>query len=1017
MGIIDAFDQLLQTVMSSMKMHINDYCELETTEGEYNLVTKDGSMATIIRYEGFRNLISANEFDNFSSDLAYRIQPFLNKRGHQVQVVYVREIDPTSELNTILQPSYDTCKELRMDLSDLLDDARETLARVCLYEAVFIVLWSRPTMLDPAERALEKQERKEYQTKYKVPAMMDGQNLMRPIRFLVDQHNAFVDTFLDVVFQLRGSAQKISAHDAVREQKRFLYRDFVPDNWKPQLPGDRMLIRWKRNSNNDISVAVPARLDQQIMMSDGAIGNSKGDGGVTDTRAVRIGNKIFAPCMISIHPQRIMPFTTLFSTLHNATTKTIHGNKPMPWAISFNLEGDGIAQIQLKKVFAGILGPTSEINRNFVAASNALSHYRRQGGCVVKFQVNACTWAEMGDEKQLMIRRSKLIKALSSWGDTTVLEETGDPLEGVTSCVPGLMPRSIAPAAAAPIEDASFMLPLQRPASPFFGGQSAYRTLDGKLMKWEMFSAQQTAWITLIFATMGAGKSVWLNRQNIELCLVGGLKKLPFICAIDIGISSQGFINAIQDGLPEEQKHLAIYKRIQNTKEYAINQLDTKLGCRYPLQHERETMKNWLVALATSADGRTHRFMPEFCGRVIDAAFCRFSDDDEQATPKEYGHEADLVVKQAVDAEGIPFSQATKWWEIVDALFEAGRLFEAERAQRYAVPTLMDLMGIASEPSISADFANALDEGMKVEEVFKIMVSAAIGDYPIFSTCTQFDVGAARIMALDLQDVVQVGSEPARKAAALFFAMARSAFIRKINLSPEDLPYVNKKYRPYFERLVLENTDTYKRICYDEYHKTGGNKSFREIILTDGREGRKWNLEIMLSSQLPDDFDKLAEIATCKVILSAGTPQTRARIKEIFGLSETEEQALLQYVHGPTPDGATFLAKIQVKSGEMTQLFTSTIGPIMYWSLTTTAEDRAVRSLLYQRMPKAHARKMLAKHFPRGGCKAYVMRLRNKASTGDVITIEEGHDLLITERIADEIEAEYRQLVANNEFR
>ncbi len=132
MGIIDAFDQLLQTVMSSMKMHINDYCELETTEGEYNLVTKDGSMATIIRYEGFRNLISANEFDTFSSDLAHRIQPFLNKRGHQLQVVYIREIDPTSELNTILQPSYDTCKELRMDLSDLLDDARDTLARVCL---------------------------------------------------------------------------------------------------------------------------------------------------------------------------------------------------------------------------------------------------------------------------------------------------------------------------------------------------------------------------------------------------------------------------------------------------------------------------------------------------------------------------------------------------------------------------------------------------------------------------------------------------------------------------------------------------------------------------------------------------------------------------------------------------------------------------------------------------------------------------------------------------------------------
>src|SRR5690606_16662701 len=143
-------------------------------------------------------------------------------------------------------------------------------------------------------------------------------------------------------------------------------------------------------------------------------------------------------------------------------------------------------------------------------------------------------------------------------------------------------------------------------------------------------------------------------------------------------------------------------------------------------------------------------------------------------------------------------------------------------------------------------------------------------------------------------------------------------------------------------------------------HKTGGDENLQESFLIYGRESRKWQLEIVLASQLPEDFREIAKIATTIIILDSGNEQTRGTIKEIFGLSNTEAAALRNYVIGTVPGvAATFLAKIKTKSAEFCQLFTATSGGLELWGLSTRADDRTLRAALYQRMPSSEARQIL----------------------------------------------------------
>lgn len=1013
---IVAIESVLSTLMRVLKFHINDYCDLETTYDNF-LVAKDGSLASVLRYDGFRSLVGKREYEDYITQLTHFLQTFLDTRGHHIQFVFERDEDPTEELDRIFEPAYDTLDRLDLSLSDLLDEKKQVHKDTCMMESVYIVIWTRPAILDPAEVKISAEETQALANKYKLPGLKKAQNFLRPNRFMVDRHRSFVDQFISEVTNRGGAIAETKVAEAFRDMKRYLYRDTTPSSWRPCLLGDPMWVRWKNDKNlRDLSELSYPRLDDQYFSSRAVNGNPKGAGGVTDERAVRIGNYLYSPVMIKIPPQRVQPFSQLFANLNRAKTSTQH-DKPIPWSISFMIEGDGLNGLTLRKVFAGILGLSSLSNRNLLAAANSLQKYKESGDPVVKLQVGAMTWVRndpsdrKGAEKELTMRRRKLANILSSWGNCTVEEEREDPLEAVTSCVPGLRLDSILNASAPPLLEAMYMLPLGRPTSPFNRAQTVYRTLDGKLLSWEIFSAQQTTWITLLVGGPGSGKSVESNRRNTDMCLMPGITRLPYLGIIDIGVSSSGFIDLIRDGLPDEKKHQAVYLRVQNTHAYSINQFDTQLGCRKPLPRERESMKSFLLQLVTPpARGRPHNFMSEFVGQVIDRAFHLLSDENPRGNPKEFQDNINPDLTKKIHEAGISYRDGTKWWEIVDALFKKGYYYEASVAQRYAVPTFFDMVAAGADQSIITNFEEAEDGGMNVAAEFKLMMSTAASDYPIFTGETVLDVRDARVMAIDLQDVVSGDSAAAKKQAALMYMMASNAFLRKINICKEELDSVNPMYKEFHAARVQELSEEFKRLFIDEYHKTGNSQNFQDAILVYGRESRKWGLEIVLSSQLPTDFKELSKLATVTLIMQKGTPDTRREIREIFSLNDTAEQALLNFVNGPQAGiGTTYLAIIQANDRNFTQLFTSTCGGQELWALATTMEDRGLRNLLYEQMPKHEARRILRKRFPNGTCKSYVAAqkvvARSDVSEGYV---DEEVDLSIIQKLAAEMIQEWR---------
>ncbi|MFA6230978.1 MAG: type IV secretion protein DotO [Rhodanobacter sp.] len=1002
-------------LLTLLKTDVEDYCELETINDDHTLVYSDGSMATICEFHGTKTLMGRDDYIAMIRHLTASLTPFLGRgNGHQLQVLFRRDLDASETLTATSQQQLVTASKIGLSIVDLITEGTDTYARYVYDEACYLVFWSRPALLDPIEKRQAARENNEFRAEVNWPAMGDAQNLLRPIGYLRDRHTAFVSKITSDLRspQLGCALEILPVHDAIRAVRKSMVPDATARTWRPALPGDAITFRWKEGGPaHDASAVGFPTLPSQIMTNVGKFGSKK-DALLPDPSTVRIAGRVYAPLMMTMPPSDPQFFATLFNSLNQASTNHQGGMRAMPYSISFMLRGDGVGAFAMKEILAGVLGFTSETNRNIMAALRLLRERKRDGEVIAKLNINCMTWSDDTPEgvRELQIRKNKLTRTLQGWGNMQLAEKSGNPMTAIQANALALSPRAFGTVAAPPLYDAIAVLPLSRPASPFSRGSTLFRSLDGKALKYQRFSSQQTTWITLIGGKPGSGKSVLMNHNNVESCVLPGLTKLPYIGIIDIGVSSSGFIDLVRDSLPIDQKHLVLYKRLQNSKADCINVLDTPLTMRKPLPRDREFQKTFLTTLVTAAErkGAPIEGMSAFIGRMIDMAFARCDNRSDKASPKKYNANLNKVVDAAIAEIGFHVMPATCWWEIVDALFAAKMYYEAEIAQRYAVPALIDLTEVANNEEIRKEY-QMTERGKEVWGSFTTGVREAVADFPVFSSVTCFDIASARIAALDLQDVAMKGSDAAKKQTALMYMVARQSFMKKLAFSLEDLPFFDDHAKPYYQRLITELVDEYKVLCMDELHMTEGHVGLREQLMTDGRVSRKWQMEICLASQLMEDFGEIGKIATSLFILDAGTEATRTWMRDNIGLTPVEERALVDYVHGPADDGSgtTFLAKFVTKEGEFSQLYTCSIGPMRLWALSTTAEDRKLRDLLYAAMPKSDARRLLARHFPNGGCKKLIDRLKSEQFVGQTFVDDDQVNSVI-EGVAKQLLDAYR---------
>ncbi len=951
-------DKLLAPFQKALKQSVSSFIRLETMENETTLVGTDGSLISYVKVEGSKQIIGDEEYELIVNSANIKIGARFDRIGHAMQVYFVR--DPNRIKQTLedqVKYSRNTSQNIGMDLEDLLEEKVSHLQKFLTHEEQYFVLWTRPSALSKNDLKRAGEEAKEEGKKWVAAANSQyPYNVMDPLR---TRHKSFVSAMMTAFGELGIECSMLSAHDAVTAVRNNLFPDRANENWRPCMPGDPIPARAPQSSVDMSDVLWPSLPNQITAAEAKVLGKS----------VVRIGNLLWAGADMSLGPMDSTPFPVLLNRLVEAD---------IPFRISFMIEGGGASAMAFKTFASTIMGPTNAGNKQIKYSLEGIAAMARSEP-VVKLRISFATWCKIDEKQVILDRLSVLLQSFESWGYAQVNEYSGDPLDCVMSSAMGIHCAGTGVPGIAPMIEVMKLLPWQRPSSPFDRGAMLFRTPDGKLWPYQTGTNLTTTWFDLIFAQPGGGKSVLLNTLNFGTCLTPGLSKLPYVAVIDIGPSSSGLISLIKEALPISRQHEASYFRLQMAHQYAINPFDTQLGCRTPLTDERSFLVELLTLLTTPPGyDKPYDGMQQLCGLVVDEMYRWRNDEASNAEPRPYLPRLEVEIDAALQKFNVHLPSDPFWWDIVDKMFELEQPHLANLAQRHAVPTLNDAITASRKPQIRS----LLDEtsvGVSAENVigaFERMVTSAIREYPILSSVTQFDIADTRVCSLDLMDVAPQGDESADRQTSIMYMLARHALVRSWWSSPEHIQNIPEKFREYHAMRLQEISESPKRLNFDEFHRTSKSKSVRSQIIRDVREGRKRGVQIVLTSQLIDDFDKdMVDLATGIWVL--GTAISDKAVQDVvdrFGLSNTARHVMRYKLTGPKSIGAPALIVIGSTSGRYEQHIYNTLGPIELWAFSTSTEDVAIRNRLYSMLGAARARQMLAAKYPGGSARNEIRR-------------------------------------------
>lgn len=951
------FKTIAEGFYSALKQNMESFINLETAVDDVTLAANDGSLVSVLKIKGSRRIIGDAEYREIVSDATLKLGTKFDQPGYALQVYFSR--DPFSSLRDVerlIEPSKNTIQNINLNMEDVLEEKTKHISNYLVHEDIFFVLWTRPSSLTPSESEHAKKEamNKEWVHAEKSQFPHSG------FEALHTKHSSYVNAIVSSLKEMEIDSYVLDSHRAIQEVRGSIYPYRKNEDWKPNLPGDKIRPR-QLSEKFDYSELLWPSLRSQICV-DGAENISKEN--------AKIGKNIWSGVDMTLAPITPSPFPVL---LRRLTEQNV------PFRISFLIESGGSAGLQMRKFLAGILGFSNASNKLLKDSIEWLTDLA-QSEPVVRLRVSLATWAPEGEDELLEERVSSLIQSVESWGYCQVSQITGDPLACIMSSALGIACASTAPAAIAPFYDVMKLLPWQRPASPFENGSMLLRTTDGRVFPYQTGSALTTTWFDLVFAQPGAGKSVLMNSMNLSTCLQAGNAKLPFVAIIDIGPSSAGLISMIKDALPPERRHEAAHYRLKMTEDYAVNPFDTQLGCRTPLPQERSFLISLLSLICTPpGQNKPYDGIADLAELVVDEMYRWRSDQGSNIEPRPYMPKVDDDIDRALLEHNVILSEKNVyWWDVVDAFFEKGLYNFAILAQRYASPILTDAIIASRRPQIK-DLLQGTTIGSSSEDVihaFERMISSAIKEYGILSSITKFDVANARVCSLDLGDVCPQGDETADKQTAIMYMMARQTLIKNWWIGEDLLKFFPEKYLDYHKARVKEVKETPKRICYDEFHRTSKSTEVRAQVIRDVREGRKWGVQIILASQLLADFsDDMIDLATGVWILGAAASEVATvKAAEVFGLSETSTWIMKHRLTGPTAAGAPGLMVLATNEGKYEQFLMNTLGPIELWALSTSAEDVVLRNQLYERLGAVKARKVLAINFPGGSCRKEISR-------------------------------------------
>lgn len=965
-------------------LDVRTYCDLIGVASETTLVCTDGSLVSMINLRGSKRLVGDEETESLVRLIRNGLSSALKRRGHIVEFVFNQEpgweAEGEGELANAIRDMRHGARASGCALDDVLDEVAATYSDRIWNESTHLVIWTKPEALSPTQLKLARQETSK-KAKKNPPMDSSVQQRHGVLEDLVYPHESFVKAVLELFTADKSVgyvANVLSTAEFMREVRRQIDPELTAADWTPRIDGAPITLRIPEQSGIDPASFLQPSLADQLFPRPSVLFNLE---------EATIGNRTYAPVVISQPPVIPQPFNLLLRQMRR---------EKVPFRMKFQISGGGLDLMGIKKDAAGILARFGASNMQAAKAFNLLKRRAQQGESIVGFRMDACTWARKGNTKDLRRRAAILGRAIQGWGQCDTDTASGNPISGLLSSVGGYTSSSVSPLACAPLEDLVPLLPLSRPVSPFGGGQYPLMTPDGRLFPMTAASSVQTVWATGIVGPPGFGKSVRLQLMNFSLVVNKNAEGLPCIRGLDIGYSQTGFCSLVRTALPPSMRHLVIHRRMRNLATDCINPCETPLGFRTPTADHAQWLLAFLMLAIRPADRNAPTVDVKGClNQAVDFVYKQYSDDPSMAA-KRYARARSKLIDNAIDRSDLVVTPETTWWDIEDYFLEQNNIRMAQAAHRFAVPTLQDLMGACKHNSISTLYAMQVPgTGRSVADFCWMKLMELSTEYPIMSGDTQLELGEARIVILDLEDIAPEGNDEASKRSALMFSLCARAITSDIFLHIDDIkdklvelaaPLGSGLVIQERSHAMMENLRNYligraqvlgrsiKRLMMDEFKRAARTPGIADMAERWIREGRKNRVEEIFASQLPGDFPKdMRTLFSTLVILGKGdAPLTE--FADMFELSETAQAIVRDRLTGPGPDGASSLERFSTKDGQFQFQLNTFLGPTLRWASSTTKEDAMLRDTLYEQFEPDVVRKALASRFPSGSAEREIER-------------------------------------------
>ncbi len=982
------------------------------TEVEF-LVYRDGSLGFMLDITGSIALVGAAEREGMQVNLGKALKTIMEHDGISIQSVFQRDPAHAGRIaRTLHKPMRDTAARLSLDLADMFEAKEKDFARRIEGEQHYWVVTIGPAVLARKIRSMAYKNRTAVMKTF--PRAEDVQRLGVALEDLKNRAYGVLKTVTGGLGAARIDYRIVPASEAVSIMTGFV-NPSLSSGMKAVLPSDpvpsrlhpEMLDAVVQGKPNPGTLLWPS-LATQILREAPEL---------PTPNTISIDGRTYALFSVRLLPTQIGEFQKLLSSL---------SNDGVPWRMSIRLSSNGPAVMGYRATVSQFLKFASSTNKQLHAAATRVKEYEIASMAQVKVQIDLATWAPVGDADTLMRRVESLVSTYQALGGAQIERQTNRAWRGFLETCPGLRLNSGANWSVIRLYDAIGLMPIGRPSSPWSNEPASllFRYADGKVLPYDPNSSLLSAKVMVTSGPMGHGKSVMLMAYCMSLICAPGRTSWPYIAFFDIGPGSSGLISLLQSALPDDCKDYAQYINLdRDPKRYGINPFDTPLGYWYPTTTHRKFLVFLMGLIAPRAAEHEG-----FLDLLIEEAYKRQAPMVAGGTPLVYAPGFDADVDRLYDVYEAEMSEArlpsgVPWWSVVDVLFAHGHHGEATKAQRFAVPSLTAMAGLALDPELRKLYESVpgTSPDDKLPDYVNRCIVEATRLYPHLCGPSKISIGRSKIVAFNLDRVCPKGATvAARTETALSYMVARqlAAGAWKADFDELDsiregrdpngdtMPLV-KEYRAYHRERIQSLKEEPKLFLFDEKHRTQGIPAIEKMIEEDYREGRKYRIYLGLASQSISDFeDTLLSLATSIFILGAGSVEGARKVSDLFEFNQTTREYVRDGLVKAGPQGANMIACYTTSRGRFVQHQYLSLGPVEMWAYQSNPDDAVLRNMLYGKLSPEVARNALAIRFPSGSAEVEIQR-RRAALVGPTGAPDDEHmGVSIIRGLAEEIESE-----------